>query len=549
MSAVDTGVLCQKCKRQFGSDEKFCPYDGSPLAPPSVPPAAEERSASGTGDPLVGRTLAGRYEIIDALGSGGMSNVYRARHRMLDRELAIKILKRDLPPTSRAADRFRREAKVASRIEQENVVFLTDFGVSEDGLMFMVMEYVQGIGLHDLVKQEQGMPWQRAAKIGLQVTRALHAAHDVGIVHRDLKPENLIIVDPGGRDHVKVLDFGIAKLIEPEATHKQLTRAGMVFGTPEYMSPEHAQGLPLDGRTDLYALGLILWECLVGRRAVQGRSAPMTMAMQLNHNPGPPSQHAPGDDVPEALDAIVGRLIAKLPDDRFQESAEVVSALEAVLAGIAVPQAEASAGGTAATTGAEVTADDVAVLEVSKTGPGAGGAPAAPAGAGKRRRTGSVTVMDENLADKVKAFFGKKKRRNARSAREALLRYLAVALWPPDSNRPEEVAQAFESFEVAEEKLLSVQTDLAWVEDEIARMRRKTGVTEDDPALYDTALRADMLRSRIDRLARTRDANMFTLALLVASARPAAGDLADEFARLDELNKEVAMGSGTGTLA
>ena len=472
-----------------------------------------------------------------------MSNVYRARHSMLDREMAIKILKRDLPPTSRAADRFRREAKVASRIEQENVVFLTDFGVSEDGLMFMVMEYVQGIGLHDLIKKEEGMAWRRATQIALQVSRALQAAHDVGIVHRDLKPENLIIVDPGGRDHVKVLDFGIAKLIEPEATHKQLTRAGMVFGTPEYMSPEHAQGLPLDGRTDLYALGLILWECLVGRRAVQGRSAPMTMAMQLNHDPGPPSAHSPGGDVPKGLDAVISKLIAKQPADRFQETSAVVAALDEVLRGPASSDPRALGGGSGK--GPEDTADDVEPL------PAGAGAMPMPAGGGKRRSTGSVTVMDENLADKVKAFFGKKKRRDARSAREALLRDLAGLIWPADDERPDEVARALESFEVSDEKLLSVQTDLAWVEDELGRMRRRTGVTEDDPALYDTALRADMLRSRIDRLGRTRDANLLTLALIVAGARvtPAAAGLGEEFQRLDELNNEVALASGTGTLA
>jgi serine/threonine protein kinase len=527
---MDTGVLCQKCKRQFRLEEKFCPYDGSPLAPPSTPPeglakatAAAEPFAS-EGDSLVGRTLAGRYEIVAAIGSGGMSNVYRARHRMLDRELAIKILKRDLPPTSSSADRFRREAKVASRIEQENVVFLTDFGVSEDGLMFMVMEYVRGVGLHDLVKVDDGLPWRRAAKIAMQVGRALQAAHDVGIVHRDLKPENLIIVDPAGRDHVKVLDFGIAKLMEPEADEKKLTRAGMVFGTPEYMSPEHAQGLELDGRTDLYALGLILWECLVGRRPIQGRSVPMTMSMQLNHDPGPPSKHASREDVPKAMDDIVAKLIQKLPADRFQESADVVAALEAVIDLGDAPAVDFDQ------------TDDVLEEDTD-------------AARTRRPRRGSVTAMDENLADKLKAFFGKKKRRDPRRAREAAILELAAALWPTDADRSDEVARAFKAFGVAEEKLLAVQTDLAWVEDELTRLRKKESRSEEDPKLYDTALRSDMLRSRIDRVGRTRDAHFYTLTMLVFAARPGAKGLKPEFESLCKLNAEVAMASGSGTLS
>ena len=294
-------------------------------------PGAAEEGGDAPSDLPVGRVLAGRYEILGPLGSGGMSKVYRARHQMLGRDVAIKILKRGLAATSRAADRFRREAKVASRIEHDNIVYLTDFGVSEDGLMFMVMEYVQGPGLHELVESSAGLPWRRTVELSLQVARALAVAHDLGIVHRDLKPENLIVMDRDGRDHIKVLDFGIAKLIDPSESHQDLTRTGMVFGTPEYMSPEHAQGRDTDGRSDLYALGLILWECLVGRRAMQAASAPLTMALQLTHDPGLASTHASPRPVPPQVDAVVSKLTAKKPSMRFQAATEVIEVLGRIL--------------------------------------------------------------------------------------------------------------------------------------------------------------------------------------------------------------------------
>ena len=460
-----------------------------------------------------------------------MANIYVARHEMLDRMLAVKVLKRDLPPTSRAAERFRREAKSTSRIEQENVVYLTDFGVTDDGLQYMVMEYVAGPQLGTVVKDAGGLPWRRAASLGLQLARALQAAHTLGIIHRDLKPENLLVVDPGGRDLLKVLDFGIAKMIASESADEvQLTRAGMVFGTPEYMSPEHAQGLLLDGRSDLYALGLILWECLVGRRPIQGRSAPETLALQLSRKPAAPSTQLAGGSIPKALDDIVLAMVAKDPEERPANAGVVIRALEVLLR-------------------EQARADMEAEADAAK--------PAAPPAA--RAPTPAATILDANLADELRRHGVTIEGRDPATAMEQLILDLAEALWPPDA-RPNEVTRTLASLEEWRDRQIEVETDLALVDDEIGRIntaaRRHadalaaTGAPTDEVARVDADaeravmeldIRADDLRARAAAHAKASDEALGSLAMLVMFGRDRAPDLAGRYAELERLNREVAL--------
>ncbi len=535
MAEASGEVVCGKCGRSFSASENFCPYDGTPLsgelstpAPSApVPPTPADKKPEG-GD-LIGRVLADRYELVAPLGSGGMAQVFVARHRMLDRMLAVKVLKRDLPATSRAAERFRREARAASRIEHENVVFLTDFGVAEDGLMYMVMEYVAGKQLGSLVKKEAGLPWRRAASVGLQLARALEAAHKLGIIHRDLKPENILLVDPGGRDLVKVLDFGIAKLLEPdeEGPAAKLTRAGMVFGTPEYMSPEHAQGMPLDGRSDLYAVGLMVWECLVGRRAIQGRSAPETMALQLSTRPGPPSKQPGVGTLPPALDDLICRLIAKEPDDRPADAAEVAAGFESIL--------------------------ELSDKPTPKRAP-----------TRRPRRAPAATLMDEGGIGNLLAGAGLKvpRRRDPLEAREALVLDMVGQIWG-DHDRPAEVELALGAFEAAAERLLDVETDLALVEDEATRLRGEHAqwvrrLTEEgappqqiaevrdreERLLADVGARGDVLRARAGRAAGERETRLTTLALLVLYARERVTEMDERYEELERVNREVAVEKG-----
>ncbi|MDY0061531.1 MAG: protein kinase [Myxococcota bacterium] len=351
---------CAACGRSYASGEVFCPIDGHRLQPegrlspedgeetmerlprratppPPPPPAAGiprlVSQRADPQDPWIGQIIGNRYRILAFLGAGGMASVYVARHEMLGRVLALKLLRHNLPTSSHAVERFRREAQTVSRINHENVVYLTDFGETPDGTLYMVMEYLAGRTLAEILHKEGRLEPARAVGIALQMARALEAAHAAGVIHRDLKPENVMLLDPGTvEEKVKILDFGIAKLADPENEQERLTRAGTVFGTPEYMSPEQAMGVELDGRTDLYSLGLILWEMLAGRRLFQGRSAPETLSLQVTAPALPPSGQAPPGTVPEPLDRLVLLLLAKKPDARFASARALVRELVALRA-------------------------------------------------------------------------------------------------------------------------------------------------------------------------------------------------------------------------
>jgi serine/threonine protein kinase len=274
-----------------------------------------------------GQIIDNRYKIVGKLAAGGMGEVYKAEHIELGKLFAIKVM---LPELSTDADfvaRFKREAIASSRIGQQNIVDISDFGRTQEGRFFFVMEYIEGRTLASTVRRDGPLTMQRVVLIGLQVARALAAAHQQSIVHRDLKPENVMLLQrPGQADFVKVLDFGIAKVSTGHGSGGQ-TAIGMVVGTPQYMSPEQAAGLAVDPRTDIYALGLILYELLSGRPTFVGETPSILMALQMTAAP-PPLEPGPPKPVLSELEALVFHMLQKKVDARPASMEEVIGKLD-----------------------------------------------------------------------------------------------------------------------------------------------------------------------------------------------------------------------------
>ncbi len=286
----------------------YCPREG-----------AELEASSGMVD---------RYSIIERRGEGAMGVVYKAHHLHLqDRQVALKMLYRELARDPLIVDRFFREAKAASSIANVHIVKVLDFGKSSEGDSFLVMEYLEGSSLREVLEAEQILPLKRAFTICLQIARALQAAHDKGIVHRDLKPGNIMLVGESGQEVVKLLDFGIAQL--SEFKENRLTREGIVLGTPAYMSPEQASGQGVDHRTDIYALGTILYEILTGRCPFEGETAKEVLLAKITQNPTPPRQIRP--EIPLAVEAVILHVLHKDQDVRPQTIQDLVPELEDAL--------------------------------------------------------------------------------------------------------------------------------------------------------------------------------------------------------------------------
>jgi len=312
-------------------------------------------------DPHVGRVLAERYRIVSLLGSGGMGSVYRAEHVHMKKPVAVKILHRHMTTNAEVVARFEREAVAAGRIEHPNVAAATDFGKLDDGSFYLALEYVEGENLADVIARGPLAPY-RALAIARQIAEGLSAAHAAGIVHRDLKPDNVMLVERDGvRDIVKVLDFGIAKLhLEEGSGHKPLTQIGTIFGTPQYMSPEQGQGRPVDARSDLYALGVIVHEMLAGKRPFDADDLVVVITRHVTEPP--PELPA---SVPAPIRALVSELLAKKPDDRPESAARLVERIDELNAGAAT-LARTSSG---ASRGASRSAPDAPRSVVAGEGP------------------------------------------------------------------------------------------------------------------------------------------------------------------------------------
>ena len=284
-------------------------------------------------DPRVGMVLADRYRIDALIDSGGMGRVYVGEHVLMHKRVAIKVLHRELSAIPEFVARFEREARAAGNIDNEHVVSATDFGKLSDGAVFLVLEYVEGRNLRDEIGWAP-LPLARTLHIARQIAGALRAAHALGIVHRDLKPENVMLVEKAGdTDFVKVLDFGIAKVpigerLSDDPTNKPITKAGMVFGTPEYMPPEQALGQNVDARADLYSLGVIVYEMLAGRRPFIAESQVGVLGQQLSHSAPPVSKRAPGVYIPPSIDAFVKKMIEREPSRRFQTADQILDEID-----------------------------------------------------------------------------------------------------------------------------------------------------------------------------------------------------------------------------
>jgi eukaryotic-like serine/threonine-protein kinase len=273
-----------------------------------------------------GTLVAGRYEVVGRLASGAMGDVYRVEHATLRKPLALKVLKLELSRDPQFVERFQREAIATTRIGQQNIIEVFDFGQLPDGPFYFVMEYLDGETLAALVHQHGGMPVHRVLKLGLQVARALAASHEQGVVHRDVKPDNIMVLErPGDPDFVKVLDFGIAKVTD-ERTAGNQTAVGVIMGTPQYMAPEQCVGQPADARTDIYALGLILHELCTGRTVFQGRDVTTLMFEHLR-TPAPRLGAGPLGDVPPDLDALVAMMLEKRSVDRPATMRQVIETM------------------------------------------------------------------------------------------------------------------------------------------------------------------------------------------------------------------------------
>lgn len=310
---------CPTCGKSYSPDVKFCPEDQSALQ------ADATIAESAPTDPLLGHTLDDKYFLEDRLGIGGMGTVYRARHLLIDRPVAVKVLNQRFVEDEAARTRFRREARAAGRLQHPNAVTVTDFGESRDGYVYLVMELLEGRNLRDVLAKEAPLDAARAVSLMLQISAAVAAAHEAGIIHRDLKPANIFIVQRADVPAVvKVLDFGIAKLAaesyEDDDDPNPLTQIGAMIGTPRYMSPEQCNGAELTPAADVYSLGIILYEMLTGAVPFSGTS-PLAIAMR-HTSEAPRSPRDFVSSIPVPLEQVVLHTLEKPPEERPSNAAE-----------------------------------------------------------------------------------------------------------------------------------------------------------------------------------------------------------------------------------
>ena len=328
-------LQCPRCGRQFSNDIMVCPNDHTPLQ-------ADATIADVPLDPLLGRVFDGKYRLDERLGSGGMGTVYRATHLLIDRPVALKVLSQRFVGDQTAQQRFRREARAAGRMQHPNAVTVTDFGATEDGYLYIVMELLEGRTLRDLLAHEAPLDPARAVSIILQTASAVGAAHDAGLIHRDLKPANIFIVQRSNIPvMVKVLDFGVAKFMveEQDDDYNTLTQVGAIIGTPRYMSPEQCSGAAsLTPASDVYSLGIILYEMLTAV-APFNADTPLAVALkQVTEQPRPP--HEIIASLPEPLERIVLTALTKDPNARPRDANEFRREVFAIADSLGLEHAE-----------------------------------------------------------------------------------------------------------------------------------------------------------------------------------------------------------------
>ncbi|MBA3854015.1 MAG: hypothetical protein C0503_06340 [Gemmatimonas sp.] len=389
--------VCPTCGTEYPLSERFCPRDGTALR------------SSNTGGDLLGSVVADRYHVIKKLGEGGMGAVYLAEHVKMGRKSALKVMHPGMNSDPDAIARFNREASNASRLSHPNICGIYDFGETPDGLIYLAMEFIEGKALTDLIEASGSLQPARAASIVHQVADALQVAHDAGIVHRDLKPDNIMVAkNRDGSDLVKVVDFGIAKASSSDA--QKVTKTGLVVGTPEYMSPEQLAGDKLDGRSDIYSLGLVAFNCLTGKLPFPSESAQEAMIMRLTDRPRTLAEIRPDVAWPDELQAVMDHALARDAAERYQSAAQFGREFAEVVKDM--PQTQAAEGATmvigAATAAAKTPAAKTAAAAPPPTrvaGKGAA-APAKAAPAAVEKKTPIVPIVGGLAAAAVIGFFG-----------------------------------------------------------------------------------------------------------------------------------------------
>jgi serine/threonine protein kinase len=327
---------CPACGKVYGDEARFCTRDGSKLiAMPATPPARGtvagrgERPVELTHANLTDRVLDGRYRIIRKIGEGGMSFVYLASDIATEEQYAIKVLSAALSSDANAMARLRREASLGMRLAHPNVCHIIRLGETQDGLVYVVMPYVEGEVLSDRNNRLGTLPIAEVVRHVRDIAAGLHVAHELKIVHRDLKPENVMICkQPGGGERAVVMDFGLAKERRADAELQKLTATGIILGTPEFMSPEQLRGKPLDARTDVYSLALMTYEMLTAKLPFSGRTQQEMMIARLRSEPVPLRQAAPSLGL-EGVERVLGKAMQRDPNDRYQTAPEFATALAA----------------------------------------------------------------------------------------------------------------------------------------------------------------------------------------------------------------------------
>lgn len=321
--------ICPACSREFAGSEITCKHDGNPL---QMLPS----------DPYVGRILAEKYLVVKSVGSGGMGTVYLAKHELMNRRVAIKMLRAQYVQDEGSVKRFQLEARALGKLEHNHIINTHDHGYTVHGQPYIVMEFLQGRSLAEEVKEHKGLPVGRTIDIFDQVCDALDYAHKKGVLHRDLKPGNIMLLtDKEKADYVKVVDFGVAKLMDVSGEEAQsLTQQGEVCGSPVYMSPEQCLGQDLDRRADVYSMGVVIFETLTGKLPLLGKNMMETMGKHIHEEPPSFQQVRPDLYIPERLEKVVRKALSKKPEDRHQTMAQL---REDLLAADPRPKAQSSA--------------------------------------------------------------------------------------------------------------------------------------------------------------------------------------------------------------